>query len=60
VFKIVGAVVALYVLYALYAGEVYAKRGWWGATSKRGEQSLRYWSSIVVYTILAVALFFVF
>ena len=59
-FKLLGAMVALYVVYALSVGEVYAKRGVWGATSKRGEEPFRYWSTIVVYSILSAALVLVF
>ena len=52
--------VALYVVHALSVGEVYAKRGVSGATSKRGEEPFRYWSTIVVYAILSIALMLVF
>jgi hypothetical protein len=60
VFKLLGVVVALYVVHALSVGEVYAKRGVWGATSKRSEEPIRYWSTVVVYGILSVALVLVF
>jgi len=60
VFKLLGAMVALYVVHALSVGEVYAKRGLWGATSKRSEEPIRYWSTVVVYGILSVALVLVF
>jgi hypothetical protein len=60
VFKLLGVVVLLYIVYALSAGEVYAKRGIWGARSTRAEEPFRYWSTIVVYTILSAALLFVF
>jgi hypothetical protein len=52
--------VALYVVHALSVGEVYAKRGVSGATSKRSEEPIRYWSTVVVYGILSVALVLVF
>jgi len=60
VFKVLGAAVALYVLYALSTGEVFAKRGMWGATARRDEQPLQYWSTVVVYTVLSAMLLFVF
>lgn len=60
VFKLLGVLVALYVAYALSIGEVYAKRGIWGAASTRAEQPVLYWSAMVVYAILALALLFVF
>jgi len=53
-------VVALYVVHALSVGEVYAKRGVWGATSKRSEEPIRYWSTVAVYGILSIALVLVF
>jgi hypothetical protein len=59
-FKLVGVIVALYVVYALSVGEVFAKRGVWGAISRRAEQPFQYWSTIVAYTVLSVALFFIF
>jgi hypothetical protein len=59
-FKFAGAAVGLYVVYALAAGEIYARRGLWGAIWKRAEQPLRYWSGVVAYAILAVALIFWF
>jgi hypothetical protein len=59
-FKLVGVMVALYVVYALSVGEVFAKRGIWGAISRRAEQPFQYWSTIVVYAILSAVLFFIF
>jgi hypothetical protein len=60
VFKILGILVALYVVYALAAGQVYAKRGPWGATSKRSDDPFNYWAAVAVYTGLSAALVFVF
>jgi len=59
VFKILGILVALYVVYALAAGQVYAKRGPWGATSKRSDDPFNYWAAVAVYTGLSAALVFV-
>jgi hypothetical protein len=59
-FKILGILVALYVVYALAAGQVYAKRGPWGATSKRSDDPFNYWAAVAVYTGLSAALVFVF
>jgi hypothetical protein len=60
VFKILGILVALYVVFALAAGEVYAKRGPWGAMSKRTDDPFNYWAAVTVYTGLSAALIFVF
>jgi len=55
-FKLVGVAVALYVVYALSRGEVFAKHGIWGVTRKRDEQPVQFWSTIVIYTMLSAAL----
>jgi hypothetical protein len=60
VFKILGVLVGLYAVYALVAGQVYAKRGPWGATSKRAEDPLNYWAAVTVYLGLSAALILVF
>ena len=59
-FKLLGILVALYVVYALSTGQVYARRGLWGAQVKRSENSLYYWAVVTVYGGLSVALFLVF
>lgn len=59
-FKILGILVALYVVYALAAGEVYAKRGPWGAMSKRTDDPFNYWAAVTVYIGLSGALILVF
>ena len=59
-FKVLGVVLLLYVVYGVSVGEIYAKRGIWGATIKRDDQPVGYWSTIVVYAGLSLALFFVF
>jgi len=59
-FKILGVVLLLYVVYGMSVGEIYAKRGIWGATIKRDEQPVGYWSTITVYTGLSIALVFFF
>jgi len=60
IFKLLGAALVLYIAYALARGEVYAKRGPWGAASRRSEQPVHYWSAIAAYTILSAALLFYF
>jgi hypothetical protein len=60
VFKLLGILVALNVVYALSAGQVYARRGPWGALWKRSEHTFNYWAAVTVYSGLSVALFFVF
>lgn len=59
-FKLIGALVLLYVGYSLCAGRTFAKRGAWGRELRRDEHPVGYWSTIAVYALLAVALFTVF
>jgi len=60
VFKLLGALLILYLAHALSTGQVYARRGVWGAFSRRDDEPVRYWSTIVIYAVLAVALLFYF
>ena len=60
VFKTLAVLVALYVVYALSIGRVYAKRGPTGATWTRAGEPFHYWSAIAVYSLLSAALAFVF
>ncbi|MCB1043168.1 MAG: hypothetical protein KDC35_09525 [Acidobacteria bacterium] len=55
-FKLLGAVVALYAFYALSQGEVYAKSGMWGKQVSRDEQPISFWSTVVIYFVLAAFL----
>ena len=59
-FKMLGILVALYVVYALAAGQVYARRGVWGALLKRSENPFRYWAAVTAYSCLSAALILVF
>jgi len=60
VFKLLGFVVALYDLYAISRGEVYARSGWRGRTVSRSESPRYYWVVIGIYGLLAIALVTVF
>jgi hypothetical protein len=59
-FQTLGVLLAIYVIYALACGRVYAKDRWKGATFERGVQPGRYWTTIVIYAGLSAALYFVF
>lgn len=59
-FKALGTLLALYVVYALATGRVYAKHRWWGRSWERDTDPLPYWTGIAVYGGLSVALWFVF
>ena len=59
-FKLLGALLTLYIAYSVSIGKVYAKRGVWGAWSRRDDEPLRYWSTLAVYALLAAALLLYF
>jgi hypothetical protein len=59
-FKVLGLLLAGYVVMAVLSGAVYAKSGVWGRTFRRMDRPLRYWSAIAAYTVLSVALMFWF
>lgn len=59
-FKLLGALLALYIAQCLATGAVFAKSGLWGRTYRRDDDAFHYWCAIVVYAGLALALFFWF
>lgn len=59
-FPALGTVLALYVVYALVTGRVYAKHRFWGRAWERETDPVPYWSGIVVYSGLSLALWFLF
>jgi hypothetical protein len=59
-FRILGVAVAFYVAVALRSGHVYARSGPWGRDFERGSDGWRYWSAIVTYSLLGIALIFIF
>ena len=60
VFKLLGILVGLYTVYAVSKGEVFAKSGVWGRTILREDTPGHFWTVIVFYGGLAVALVTVF
>lgn len=59
-FRLLAALVALYVVYGLATGEVYAKSGVSGRTFRRDESPLGYWGALGSYAVLAGLLAFLF
>ena len=59
-FKILGALLAIYTVYACFAGEVYAKAGAGGRTVSRQESPRYFWVIVTIYAVLSVALVSVF
>ena len=59
-FKILGALVALYTAHAAFRGEVFARSGLWGRTISKAESPRYFWAVIGVYALLAAALLTVF
>ncbi|HEU4623965.1 MAG TPA: hypothetical protein VFS52_04335 [Steroidobacteraceae bacterium] len=59
-FRVLGVLLAGYIVLALLSGAVYAKSGPWGRTFTRAEEPLHYWSAIASYALLSLALMFWF
>lgn len=59
-FKFLGILLAIYTIYAATHGEVYAKRGMRGAMVSREDTPVYFWSVIVTYGVLSLALLTVF
>jgi hypothetical protein len=55
-FKLLGALLALYTVQAAVKGEVYAKSGIWGRTIYRDQSTWYFWSVILIYATLSLAL----
>lgn len=55
-----GILLFCYTLYSLYTGEVYAKDRHTGRTIFKNEEPFGYWSAIVIYFGLSIALVFFF
>lgn len=58
--KLLGVLVACYVVYALAHGEIYAKSGIWGRTYRRDDDATKFWTTVVVYSLLSIALVLLF
>lgn len=59
-FRVLGVLLACYVAQALVSGNVYSKSGPWGRTFRRDENAPGYWAAVAAYTLLALALIFIF
>ena len=59
-FKALGVLVGLYTLYAALNGSVYAKSGPGGRRISRDEEPRDFWTVIVVYAGLSLALLTIF
>lgn len=59
-FKILGLLAGCYALYAALTGKVYAKSGVRGRTVLRAESPRYFWTIIVIYAGLSLALVTVF
>lgn len=60
VFKLLGILVGIYTIYAVSKGEVFAKSGPWGRTVSREDSPEYFWTVVVIYGGLALALVTVF
>lgn len=55
-FKLLGALLSAYVLYAVAAGKVVARSGPWARVVVRDERPGYFWVVIVIYAALSIAL----
>lgn len=60
VFKVLGAVLAVYTVRAVLAGEVYARSGMGGRVISKDESPRYFWLVIAIYSGLSLALVTVF
>jgi hypothetical protein len=59
-FKLLGVLVIVYTIYAGTRGEVFAKSGPWGRLVSRDASPRYFWTIIVIYTGLGIALLTIF
>jgi len=59
-FKILVVLLACYVAQALRTGSVYARSRAWGRTFTRVDDAFGYWAAIGSYSLLSLALVFLF
>lgn len=59
-FKILGVLLGCYVVYGFSAGQIYGRYRAWGRMFRREEEPWLYWSTMVAYSALTVALIFFF
>lgn len=59
-FKLLGILVLIYVVYAIASGRVFAKSGVSGRSVSREEEPQYFWVVVVIYAALGVALLTVF
>lgn len=59
-FALLGVLVLAYAGWSAFSGSVYARHRAWGRRIERSEEPLYFWSVIVIYGLLGVALLTVF
>lgn len=59
-FRILGILLLFYVGYCLLTGRVYGVYHAWGRSFQRDTDPWHYWSTLAVYILLSIALFFLF
>ena len=59
-FKLLGVLLLVYVGYAIWRGEVFAKSGAWGTIHVRDASPHAFWGVIIVYSLLGLALLTIF
>lgn len=63
IFKLLGLALACYVAYAVYRGGIWSTNASWRSTSvywERSESPWEFWSSVIIYGLLSLAMMTVF
>jgi hypothetical protein len=59
-FKCLGVLVGAYAAYSAMSGSVHVKSGAWGRTVERSESPEYFWTAIVIYGLVSLALITIF
>ncbi len=59
ILQILSLLMALYGVYGMFTGEIYAKDGWSGRYIDKEEEPINFWSACICYIVMGLLLFFV-
>lgn len=59
-YKLLGVVLMIYTVFSMFQGEIYAKSGVWGNVVERTKHPVYFWTVVLIYLALSLALLTVF
>lgn len=59
-FTLLGAMLIVYVIYAVTCGVVYARSGVWGKRVDKEESPDEFWRAVAIYTVIGILLLIFF